>query len=165
MSDTSPPHRTSNPDAQFETYTLLKGGGGDDVLVFDGADTLTVEGDAGIDTLRIDGAGVTLDLTLATNQHLQGIERFDLTACGANSLVLDVNQLLRLPDHFGMFVASHTSQLLVTGQNDDSVTPLDGGWQHDVARIETADAQYQSYTHTGVAAQLLVQSDLIQALN
>ena len=141
---------------------VLKGGAGNDVLVFDSADTLAVEGDAGIDTLRIDGAGVTLDLTLAANQHVQGIERINLAGSGANSLVLDVNQLLRLPDHFDMFVTSHTSQLLVTGNTDDSVTLLGSGWQHDVATVELAGVQYQSYSHTGAAAQLLVHPDLIQ---
>ena len=143
---------------------VLKGGAGNDVLVFDSADTLAVEGDTGVDTLRINGANVTLDLSLARNQHLQGIERIDLSGSGANRLALDVTQVLRLPDHFDMFVTHHTSQLLVTGNANDRVTLLGSGWQHDAAPVVIDGAQYQSYSHPGAAAQLLVHSDLMQPL-
>ena len=143
---------------------VLKGGAGDDVVVFDSADTRAVEGDAGLDTLRIDGAGVTLDLTLAANQHLRGLERIDLAGNGANSLALDVNQLLRLPDHFDMFVTSHTSQLLVTGNADDSVTLLGGGWVLDAVTVEIDGVLFQSYNNTGAAGQLLLHPDLIAPL-
>ena len=143
---------------------VMKGGAGDDVLVFDSADTLAVEGNAGLDTLRIDGSDVSLDLTLAGNQHFHGIERIALAGSGANALVLDVNQVLNLPDHFDMFVTGHSSQLLVTGNADDSVVLIGGGWQHEVATMEIGGAQYQSYTHTGTAAQLLVHGDMIQPL-
>jgi len=61
-----------------------------------------------------------------------------------------------------MFTASHSSQLLVSGDADDSVILLGEGWQHDVSSVELDGTSYQSYTHTGSAAQLLVQTEVQQ---
>jgi hypothetical protein len=65
---------------------VLIGGAGNDVLVWDPADNLRVDGGAGEDTLRIGGAGKTLDLTTINEaKHYAlytGIEAIDLGGGG-----------------------------------------------------------------------------------
>ncbi|MBX9609005.1 MAG: hypothetical protein K2Y51_22515 [Gammaproteobacteria bacterium] len=141
---------------------VLKGGAGDDVLVYDSADSLAVEGDSGTDTLRIDGAGVTLDLTLATMRHLAGIEHIALGGSGANSVVLGVDDVLRLPDRFAIFVDAPRSQVLISGDADDSVTLAGVGWSAEAGSVIVAGVSYQSYVHASAAAQVLVQVEVQQ---
>lgn len=91
----------------------LYGEGGNDVLVYDAADTM-IDGGAGSDTLLIDkGTGPVLNLDTATN--IRNIERIDLGVGDAGrQLTLAEAGVLRATD------ANH--QLIVTGDNNDSVT-------------------------------------------
>ncbi len=77
---------------------VLAGGGGGDVFhAGAGNDRLSVanlafrlvDGGAGTDTLALDGAGLTLDLTNPlVAAKLVGIERIDLTGTGNNTLIV-----------------------------------------------------------------------------
>ncbi|QAU32824.1 VCBS domain-containing protein [Janthinobacterium sp. 17J80-10] len=99
--------------------TLL-GGNGDDVLVYDAADT-SISGGAGTDTLRLEGAGVTLDLTAIANNRITGIEKIDITGSGDNTLVLNADDLKAL--------STDTDTLIVTGNVGDSVRLSGTGWE------------------------------------
>jgi Ca2+-binding RTX toxin-like protein len=62
----------------------LDGGGGDDTLVYDPA-VVAYVGGVGTDTVRVDGAGLTVTLPAGST----GLERLDLTGSGDNRFVAD----------------------------------------------------------------------------
>ncbi|MFO0870000.1 MAG: dockerin type I domain-containing protein [Pirellulales bacterium] len=98
---------------------VLLGGEGHDVLGVSDSLFRRVAGGRGIDTLRIDGAGLVVDLTQIADSRLSGIERIDLTGSGANTLILNLQEVLNLsPD---------SNQLIVTRNAGDSVQ-LGDGW-------------------------------------
>jgi Ca2+-binding RTX toxin-like protein len=134
---------------------VLIGGAGNDVLVWDPADNLRVDGGAGEDTLRIGGAGKTLDLTTVNEaKHYAlytGIEAIDLTGGGDNALVLEIADLFRLS------VTSNTVR--VDGNAGDSVATGDDGWGAGVADADIAG--YTTYTNGN--ATLIVDSDITRS--
>lgn len=136
---------------------VLKGGAGDDVLVYDAADR-RIEGDAGQDTLRLDGSGVVLDLTLAIGPRLDGIERIDLGG-GGNTLVLTALDVLNLADGSDAWLNAGTRQLLVTGEAGDTVQSLGQGWVRGADQVVGGET-YASFTTPNSTAQLLLDFDL-----
>ncbi len=142
---------------------VLRGGAGNDVLLWDEAD-IRVDGGGGEDTLRVVGADTALDLSLALNSHITGIERIDLTGSGDNSLTLTVGDVLDLPDHAAQFLTTATHQLLIAGNAGDSVHSSAQGWvQGDDLGID--GTMYASYTHLDIAAQLLVDVNLTRDIS
>lgn len=75
--------------------TLL-GGNGDDRLVVTDTAFGYVEGGKNKDTLALDAAGVTLDLTAIADTLVFDIERIDLTGIGDNTLVLNLAEVLNI---------------------------------------------------------------------
>ncbi len=98
----------------------LDGGAGDDVLHVAGVDFASVTGGAGNDTLVLDGASLTLDLTLDAGGRVNTIEAVDLTGSGRNGLVVSAAAVLAMSDT--------TDTLRVEGNTGDRVTPTDTGW-------------------------------------
>ena len=122
---------------------VLKGGAGNDVLLFDPADRL-LEGDRGVDTLRLGGAQLSLDLDAAGGPVLSGIEVIDLTGSGDNALYLRRASLLNLSDS--------SNSLRVDGNAGDSVV-TDSGW----LAAGTRDIDAHTYArYVQGAAELLV---------
>ncbi|MBX9605385.1 MAG: FG-GAP-like repeat-containing protein [Gammaproteobacteria bacterium] len=141
---------------------VLLGGAGDDVLVFDAAD-LRLDGGNGRDTLRLDASGLVLDLTQAGGPRLDGIERIDLGG-GGNTLVLDVRDVLALPDGNAAWLSASARQLLVTGEAGDTVQSLGQGWVRGADRVLDGES-YASFTVAGSSAQLLVDLDLTRQVS
>ena len=142
---------------------VLRAGAGDDTLVWH-SDVRHIDGGAGEDSLRIDGSGVSLDLSAIGANHITGIERIDLTGSGNNSLSLNVRDVLALPDHASTLLAAQTHQLLIDGNSGDSVSASGQGWVQ--GSNQTVDgASYASYTHAGSAAQLLVDLDITRTIS
>jgi hypothetical protein len=132
---------------------VLIGGAGNDQLVWDASDRRLLGG-SGEDTLRVEGIGVTLDLTQIAQGRISGIERIDLTD-GGNSLTLDIHDVLALPDHSNTYLNTGTRQLLVDGNTGDTVHSTAQGWVQG-ANVDINGASYASYTLPSIAAQLLV---------
>ena len=81
--------------------TVVLAGAGNDVLNIDGfgeTDLLSFDGGTGTDTLRLNGAGLSLDLSTLPDTRLSSIERIDLSGSGANSLTLTRLDLLNLSE-------------------------------------------------------------------
>ncbi|MGK0341961.1 MAG: VCBS repeat-containing protein [Candidatus Azotimanducaceae bacterium] len=116
----------SSSDDQFSAFPgsqIVRMGAGDDLIIYDPADTL-VDGGSGSDEVTSDrqyldlmGALLEIDITDPTH-NLSRIETIDLGGFG-NSLLLDASAILELSD---------SNTLTVTGSGTDSVTTLDTGW-------------------------------------
>ncbi len=119
---------------------VLRGGQNNDILSIPDADfsgTRRLQGGNGLDMLRLTGSGITLDLPKIADNRITGIEQIDIGGTGANTLILDLIEVLNLSDH--------SNTLSVQGGTDDRVILDDGSWeQQGIVNIEGTD--YEQYT-------------------
>ncbi|MBH9724143.1 hypothetical protein JAO10_27795 [Burkholderia contaminans] len=109
--------------------TAYYGGAGNDVFsvadvkYFDGAGA-GVHGGAGTDTLKLTGAGQTLDISKLLNvgghDKITSIEIIDITGTGNNTLKLSMRDVLEL-GHENVFRNDGHTQLMVNGNAGDRV--------------------------------------------
>ena len=107
--------------------TLVSDGGADVLYGGEGGDTLAivstafqrVAGGSGTDTLRLDGSGLTLNLTALADNWLTDIEVIDLTGSGDNTLTLNRLEVLNL---------SSTSNTLIVRHNSGDTVNRGTGW-------------------------------------
>ncbi|MEO1999317.1 MAG: integrin alpha, partial [Planctomycetaceae bacterium] len=133
--------------------TLISDGGQDVLYGGEGADTLAivstafqrVAGGNGTDTLRLDGSGLTLDLTTLADNTLTDIEVIDITGSGANTLTLDFQEVVNL---------SSTSNTLTVRANGDDIVNIGTGWTQGSGQSVNG-VLYNKFTQG--AATLLVQ--------
>ena len=124
---------------------LIGGGGNDSALGVDGDDTIIlpayvsgyVDGGVGTDKLIFSGAGLTID-----NLNANNIEIIDITGTGANTLVLDRNDI--------EFMSTTSNELIIDGDMGDLVVLT-----HDF--VPAADQiisgkLYHAYDSSGVVA-------------
>jgi hypothetical protein len=90
---------------------------------------MSIGGQGGIDTLRLDGSNISLDLTNSTTLHqFANIDAFDLTGShgggATNSLTLDPSSVLQLTANENPAIKTYTgaNAMWVTGDASDSVT-------------------------------------------
>ncbi|APZ93398.1 beta strand repeat-containing protein [Fuerstiella marisgermanici] len=101
---------------------VLRGGEGDDTLAIPDADfssTRRIIGGNGRDTLRLDGSGITLDLTTVADNRIVDIEEIDISGSGDNTLTLDVQEVLNI---------SSTSNTLTLLRDGDDTVDIGAGW-------------------------------------
>jgi hypothetical protein len=132
---------------------VLNGGAGDDTLVV--LDPAFLEGfgtgggrmlgGTGSDTLRLDGADASLDLSAIPDTRIQNIESIDLGGDG-NALALDVLEILNLDDA--------SNRLTVLGDDTNAVSGSLPGATEGTTTVGGVD--FNSFT-VG-AAELLVQT-------
>ncbi|MBP89232.1 MAG: hypothetical protein CMJ64_21370 [Planctomycetaceae bacterium] len=127
---------------------VLLGGQGDDEFVLIDVTFRRVAGGAGIDSVRITGSGVTLDLTQIADSRLTGVEHFDITGNGGNALVVNLTEVLNL---------SNTSNgLVIRADANDSVN-LGAGWAQ--AGVQSIDDEFYDVFQQGVAEVLILRSE------
>ena len=133
----------------------LAGGPGNDRLVFDSQDA-SISGGSGTDTLRLDGSGVTLDLTQLANDLITSVERIDIDGSGTNTLTLELQDLLDL--------SGSTDQLIVDGDVGDTVNSTGQGWTLDAGGpVDVDRIMFDSYS-LGLA-NLLIDTDVTQNIS
>lgn len=131
---------------------VLIGGQGDDVLGIATGNLgakFRIDGGTGIDTLKLGGsAGFTgnLDLTATPDGRIVDIERIDLRGSGANTLTLDVLEVLGISD---------TSNELTVRRDAADTVNVGAGWT-DAGKTSVDGVSYQVLTQG--EARLLVES-------
>jgi hypothetical protein len=114
-----------------------------------------VDGGGGIDTLKLEGVGLTLDLTKISNRRIQDIEVIDITGSGNNILKLNLDELLD--------ASTSTNILKILGDSGDKVYAAGFG---DSTIDKTVNGiTYDVYTHddanTNVNAELWIQKGVM----
>ncbi|CAI1819955.1 putative fimbrial outer membrane usher protein [Serratia fonticola] len=121
-----------------------------------------IEGNGGIDTLKLTGADQVLDLS-AWAGRLSSVEVIDITGSGNNTLKISLGDVLD-QGFRGAFINDESVQLAVKGDAGDVVMLSDllpngmdvGDWEN-LGEVISAGISYDVYHHTGLEAELLVQ--------
>ncbi len=111
---------------------VLIGGAGDDILNVANARFGRADGGAGVDTLRVAGAGQVLDFVVLGDQHVSDIEGIDLA--GGNS-TLGLNALAVRA------LSSTSNSLRVTGGAGNLLALSDVGWVSTAIDANTVTLQ------------------------
>lgn len=122
----------------------FSGGQGDDTIVVRDAGFRRVDGGSGTDTLVLAGEGMTLDLSAIADLRIQGIESFDLSGNGRQTLRLTAREVLRLSDT--------SNAVRVRADAADLVEITDGGaWTFSAGALRAGNAVLQVDTGIGVS--------------
>jgi len=134
-------------------------GAGDDVLQVANAQFRRIDGGSGLDTLRVTGDGVVLNLTALHGGSVRHVETIDLVAgSGANTLVIDAASLAAMTDD----VTAGVSRLLVNGGAEDRVY-LVGDWS-DPVNGSGAEAGYAIVTQGNARLAVALGVTLVEGL-
>jgi hypothetical protein len=107
---------------------IFRGGAGDDVIRIGDAQVAQIRAGRGnLDIVELAGASITVDGRDFGFSELRGIEAFDLTGTGNNSLILAAADVFNLsPNRHGMFSAAESgNSLVVLGNSGDTVQLID----------------------------------------
>jgi hypothetical protein len=130
-----------------------------------------LDGGAGVDTLRLTGGDLTLNLTQIANQgasfgevgsRLSSIEKIDLTGSGNNTLKLSVGDVLDLSgvnDLFGLFASptfAGRHELAIRGNAGDEVVLADKTNWGFLGNYPLDNMGYAVYNHNSSGATLFV---------
>ncbi len=129
---------------------VLRGGSGDDELVIADLAFARAAGGNGIDTLRLDASGVTLDLTLVADNRVTDIEAIDIRGGGANTLTLDLNEALNL--------STHSNTVIVHRDVDDQVD-IGTGWA-DVGTETISGSLFRVFTQGAATVKVQEVTDI-----
>lgn len=135
---------------------VLSGGQGDDILAVSSVTFARVDGGTGFDTLRLDGAGLNLDLTHLADSKLTSIEAIDIRGSGANSLTLNAREVLNLTSSSN---PDHTANTLTVRRDNDDVITMGDGWTQGDDAVQNGITM-QVFTQ-GAATLLLEKLSLI----
>ncbi|MEO5353375.1 MAG: FG-GAP-like repeat-containing protein [Magnetococcus sp. XQGC-1] len=172
---------------------VLYGGAGDDTFILNASNIAELsanfgaggnitqlarlDGGSGLDTIQLDGAGITFDLSAIANQgggssRIASIERIDLTGSGNNTLTLTLQEILDMAGVNGInsdnqvalgwtgytFVAGEgRHQLIIDGNTGDGINVTGTTWT-SMGTVSHAGHNYAVYNSDTGLAQLLVES-------
>ncbi|MBB5448464.1 MULTISPECIES: Ig-like domain-containing protein, partial [unclassified Paraburkholderia] len=132
-----------------------------------------LNGNGGIDTLKLTGAGQTLDLgNTPFGLQMSSIEVFDITGTGNNTLKLSLGDVLEQGGK-DLFIADGRTQVMVKGDAGDKVELSDllpdggdiGDWTQQSGNTTVGGIEYDVFYHSGLNAELLVQHGVETVLN
>ena len=135
---------------------VLRAGEGDDVLAISDLSFTKIDGGTGQDTLRLDGAGLTLDFGLIADTNVDDIERIDLNG-GGNGVVLDPLEVLRLSE------TSNTVRIVGDGTMADAVTLSGLGWSN-VGTVVDAEGTFDVFINGNARVEIEQGLDLTRVL-
>ncbi|MFD2451362.1 Ig-like domain-containing protein [Ideonella paludis] len=127
-----------------------------------------IEGGDGIDTLRLTGKGMRLDLTNfsstpGVDQEVNNYEKFDLGSGGKNALIMSVNDVLA-QGQTNAFTVNGRTQVMVLGDNTNSLTLTqlvdhggDTGTWVAGGTVLVDGTSYNVFNHSSLPAQVLVK--------
>ncbi|MCM2506084.1 integrin alpha, partial [Aureimonas altamirensis] len=158
--------------------SVMDGQAGNDTFVVDGAaitllqsayagsgKLATLKGGLGVDTLKLSGAGLTLDLTQVSNvaamnpsgtSRLSGIEKIDITGSGDNVLKLTAADIADMSG-INVFETTGRYQLMVDGNAGDKVQLTDGRWARQAANFTSGSNSYTVFYNVARATTLYVK--------
>ena len=148
-----------------EDVISYQGDGRDEVFVVSagsGNSAISINGNGGIDTLRLVGSGQVLDMT-RWGGGIRSIEVIDMNKGSNNVLKLSLAEVLE-NGAADLFINDGRVQMKVMGNSGDVVElddALDGvamGYWRDQGQVTVAGVSYQAYQHSGVMAEVLVKS-------
>jgi len=134
----------------------FQGGAGNDTIGLVSTSFFHIDGGNGTDTIALNGAGLTFDLTTIAPTRIESIERIDITGTGANAVRLTIGDVLDISDD--------SNSLLVAGNAGDSAD-IGAGWTKAAAGGSngngTSTIDGQTYQHYAAGqANLLVDTDI-----
>lgn len=137
-----------------------------------------IDGGSGIDSLKLDGSGISFDLNAIANQsgatplsssRIESIEKIDLSGSGNNSLLFSVRDVIDMAGcnlfndgngWSGLDTTVHKHQLVVDGNRGDIVDL--SGWS--LANVISHAGNSYSVFNTSNAAQVLVNNSILYNL-
>jgi hypothetical protein len=157
-----------------------------EVAELNGTPILRIDGGAGFDSLKLHGAGRSLNLSTVEDVVIKNIEKIDLSATGAQTLTLNnadvsamsATNLIRTgtasadgntwTNASGTALGATTafSQLVVDGTSADTLNFASGGagvWS-SVGVANNGTSNYTVYQNTTTNSQVLVQSGVVVVL-
>ncbi|WP_343553506.1 hypothetical protein [Pantoea sp.] len=122
-----------------------------------------LNGNGGIDTLKLSGANQTLDLTTFLGK-IQSVEVMDITGSGNNTLNLSLGDVLQQGGK-DLFNISGNVQMMIKGNTGDKVNLSDllpdngdvGDWSSS-GNVTVGGVVYTVWQHSSLDAELLVQN-------
>ncbi|MGU3412583.1 Ig-like domain-containing protein [Enterobacteriaceae bacterium C34A] len=129
-----------------------------------------IEGNNGIDTLKLTGADQVLDLS-GWQGRLSSVEIIDITGSGDNTLKISLGDVLDQGYKNAFSAADETEignvQLAVKGNKGDVVVlndllpnGMDVGHWENLGEVTAAGIKYDLYQHSGMNADILIQQDV-----
>jgi hypothetical protein len=129
----------------------LNAGDGDDTVWISDLGMARLDGGNGFDSLRLNGTGLTIDLTTLPSNSIVGFEQIDLTGMGDNRLIVSIDSVLNHTVSTGVLRVIHDA--------GDSIS-FGTGWRAQVPTfIDGVLTHVMSPTVNGENVRIEVQND------
>ncbi|MCB1447770.1 MAG: FG-GAP repeat protein, partial [Rhizobiaceae bacterium] len=118
----------------------FRAGAGDDVILVGSDEFRFIHAGTGQDTVSLFGSGITIDARDWSGNRLSGIETFDLTGTGDNTLILEASDVFHFSTigNSSFTAADSHNNLVVLGNAGDSLELIDyassgAAWELDAS--------------------------------